>query len=139
MKCPTLRTTSCIALALLLYVPATLAEKKQNWEKAKVLSQSLNSSQAGVYAAPIGTAVVGVPIYRTSNRVVVETETHRLEWSEATSPSVILPVNGVIQFYRDKDWFIVLDSKKKKHKFGLVGMTVRTDAPVTQPPPVGPR
>lgn len=38
---------------------------------------------------------------------------------------LILPVNGFVDFYRDGNWFIVLDSKHKKYKFALVGMTAR--------------
>jgi hypothetical protein len=103
------------------------AEKQPNWEKAKVLSQVMGSAQAGAYAAPMGTGVIAVPVYRRTNNVTVETATHRLEWSESGRSTIVLPVNGTIEFYRDSDWFIVLDSKKKKHKFALVGMTVKPD------------
>ncbi|MGO9240655.1 MAG: hypothetical protein ACLQBJ_07565 [Bryobacteraceae bacterium] len=114
--------------ALLFFVGAALicaAEKPHNWQRAKVIYQKVGSYQAGAYAAPIGTAAIAVPIYRRSNVVVVETDTDRLEWSEAGRSTVILPVNGYIQFYRDGNWFIVVDSNKKKHKFALVGMTVK--------------
>lgn len=33
---------------------------------------------------------------------------------------IILNVNDGVQFYRDGSWFIVLDVKRKKHKFGLI-------------------
>ncbi|MGD0199144.1 MAG: hypothetical protein ABSD27_00180 [Bryobacteraceae bacterium] len=119
-----------LSFALLLCFAAAsicAAEKKYNWERARVLSQNMHSSPVGAYAAPIGNATIAVPIYRRSNYVVVETDTHRLEWSEVGSSAIILPVNGSIEFYRDGNWFIVLDSKKKKHKFALVGMTLKTD------------
>ncbi len=103
------------------------AEKKHHWESATVISQSLTSSQAGTYVAPVGTAAIAVQIYRRSNYVVVETDTQRLAWSEVGRSAVILPVNGVIEFYRDGNKFIVLDAKKKKHKFVLVGVTLRTE------------
>ncbi len=69
---------------------------------------------------PLGRGLIGVPITRNSDIVVVETATQRLTWAEAGRKFVILPVNGTIHFYRDGNWFIVLDSKKNKHKFGLV-------------------
>ena len=109
-------------------------EKQHTMERAKVISQELNSSQAGTYAAPIGTATVAVPIYRRSNIVTVETDAYRLEWIEKGNKPVILPVNGSIEFYRDGDWFIVLDSKRNKHKFGLVGMTAKPNAPPEKKP-----
>ena len=69
---------------------------------------------------PLGSGVVGVPITRRSNIVVLETAKARLTWSEVGKNAIILPVNGTIEFYQDGDWFIVLDSKHKKHKFALV-------------------
>jgi hypothetical protein len=112
--------TLCVALG-----PIAEAKKKPVWQRATVLSQDRSSSRAGAYAAPIGSGTVAIPLYRTSNHVVVETETHWLEWSEVGSPQIVLPVNGVVDFYMDDKWFIVLDAKKKKHKFALVGMTLR--------------
>ena len=113
-------------VVLLLSVQLANAEKKKpTFERAKVVSQDVNSSQAGTYAAPIGNATIAVPIYRTSNRVVVETDTQILEWSEAGSPVIILPVNGFVEFYRDGDWYVVLDAKKKKHKFAIIGIKTK--------------
>lgn len=71
----------------------------------------------------MGTASISVPIYRRSNIVVVETDTYQYQWSEAGKKTLILPVNDDVEFYRDGNWFIVLDTNHKKHKFGLVGMT----------------
>lgn len=113
------------ALTLLSPIFASSAKKQPNWERGKVISQNLTSSPAGTYAAPIGTATVAVPIYRSSNVVVIETDDYRYEWSEVGRKPLILPVNGFINFYRDGNWFIVLDSKHKKHKFALMGMTTR--------------
>jgi len=109
-----------------LSVYAFSDEKQHTTEHATVISQSLSSSAAGTYNAPIGNATVAVPIYRKSNIVVVETDDYRFEWSESGNKNIILPVNGSIEFYRDGDWFIVLDSKHKKHKFALIGMTAKS-------------
>jgi hypothetical protein len=126
---PIRRTARILSFVLVLLSSSALlvvaGEKEHPWEHAKVNAQDLNSSPAGAYAAPIGTATVAVPIYRTSNLVVVETDAYRFQWREVGRKPVVLPVNGFIDFYRDGDWFIVLDSKHKKHKFALVGMTAR--------------
>lgn len=115
-----------IPVVLLLYSAAAniglAARKEPAWESGKVVSQDLTSSKAGVYAAPIGTAAIAVPIYRRSNRVVIETDTQILEWVEVGQRALILPVHGTVEFYRDGDWFIVLDTKNKKHKFALTSM-----------------
>jgi hypothetical protein len=110
-------------LPLLLLSIFAVAGDKHQWESARVISQDVNSSQAGTYNAPIGTASVSVPIYQRSNIVVVETDTYKYQWSEVGRKTIILPVNDSIEFYRDGNWFIVLDSNHKKHKFALVGMT----------------
>jgi hypothetical protein len=111
-------------LSFLMLSVFAIASDKPQWEQAKVVSQDLNSSQAGTYNAPIGNASVSVPIYRRSNIVVVETDTYQYQWSEVGKKPIILPVNDTIMFYRDGDSFIVMDAKNnKKHKFALVGMT----------------
>jgi hypothetical protein len=106
-----------------LSICAFAGGKENEMERAKVISQDLNSSAAGTYTAPVGTARVSVPVYRRSNIVVVQTSSYEYQWSESGNKTIILPVNGEIEFYRDGNWFIVLDSKNKKHKFALVGMT----------------
>jgi len=110
------------AIVVLLLTSALFAEKPHVWETAKVISQNLGSERAGAYAAPIGNGAVAIPLYRQWNSVAVETDQYIYQWQEARgSRPVILPVNDKIMFYRDGDWFVVLDSKNKKHKFGLVG------------------
>ncbi|MGA7695462.1 MAG: hypothetical protein WCA76_10560 [Candidatus Sulfotelmatobacter sp.] len=123
-----MKKNSFTLLFVLLPILA-FAGDKHEIEHGRVISQDLNSSQAGTYNAPIGTASVSVPIYRRSNFVVVETDTYTYQWSEVGNKPIILPVNGDIEFYRDGDSFIVLDSKHKKHKFALVGMTAKARPP----------
>ena len=98
-------------------------------EHAKVISQNLSSSPGGTYNAPIGNSTIAVPIYRKRNVVVLETNEYLYELSESGGNMLILPVNGSIEFYRDGDWFVLLDSKHKKHKFALVGMTTKVPSP----------
>lgn len=112
-----------IASALLCILCLTAlaeAEKVRDWEMAKVISQKVGSDAAGAYAAPIGSAVVAVPIYRRWSFVVVETEHYRYQWQERPGKTLIFNVNEFVRFYRDGDWFVVLDSKNNKHKFALV-------------------
>ena len=121
-----MKSATLFALTMILLVPfLAVAEKQHNWETAKVISQDVNTYNSGAVAMPIGTMIAAVPIRRRSNIVIVETDAQRLTWSEAGKNTVILPVNGSVRFYRDGNWFIVLDSKNKKHKFGLIGMTVK--------------
>ena len=117
-----------LTLGLFLFVsPALFPEEiRHNWEKAKVVSQGVVASPGGVIAVPIGKSVITLPIDLKSNAVTVETETEILRWVEyPQSGFLILPVNGTVYFYRHRDWFIVLDARKRKHKFSMVGMTVK--------------
>lgn len=57
-----------------------------------------------------------------SNEQVVDVGTMRFTWSERFSVKpVVLTVNTDIQFYREKEWFVVVDAKGKQHRFTLVG------------------
>jgi len=85
------------ALAVLLIASAFAIAEQIPLETAKVSSQDLRH-----------------------NIVVVETARYRLTWAEVGKEQVIFPVNRTIRFYQDGNWFIVLDSKHKKHKFALV-------------------
>lgn len=112
-------------MTILLAASAVANAAKQPiiWQTGTIISQDLNSSPAGVYAAPIGTARVAVPIYRTSNIVVVDTPKVIFRWSEVGRRPIVLTVNGRVDFYQDGDWFIVLDTKHRKHKFSIIGAT----------------
>ena len=35
----------------------------------------------------------------------------------------MVPVNSQITFYHEGNWIVILDSKNKKHKFAIIGMT----------------
>ena len=117
-----MRSRIVFALALLCFCVPAFAKKHHEFQSAKVISQNIKSYNNGVAIVPLGTMVAGVPINRRSNIVVVETDKYRLTWSEVGRKAIVLPVNETIQFYRDGDWFIVLDSKEKKHKFALIHM-----------------
>ncbi|MDR5726639.1 MAG: hypothetical protein RB191_04130 [Terriglobia bacterium] len=104
-------------------VPA-LAGKVVPLQSARVISQEIGSYNNGAAVVPYGNMLFAAPIRRQSNIVVVETARHRLTWSESPRDrhTLVLSVNDTIQFYYDGKWFIVLDSKHKKHKFALVHM-----------------
>lgn len=94
-------------------------------ERGMVISQQLNTSREGVYAAPIGTAAIAIPLYAHSNIVVVDVGNLEYTWSEYGRKTLILVVNAQVEFYRDGRWFIVSDSIGNKHKFALIGAVAR--------------
>ena len=109
-------------LVFLLFGRIVDAEKPPVWEQAHVISQDVSSQRNGVYAARIGTGVAAIPLYGRSNIVTVETKDYRYQWAESGRNTIILTVNDDVLFYRDGDWFVVLDNKNRKHKFSLVGV-----------------
>jgi hypothetical protein len=133
--------TACwpAACLVLLFAACGYAATKPSpaLEHGVVISQDITTTRNGVYAAPIGTAAIAVPIYGRSNVVVVDTGSTRYTWSEATRRgTIILTVNAQVEFYRDGDWFVVLDSKGGKHRFALIGATAREQKPTTEAKPV---
>ncbi len=102
-------------------VPATFAKKASvDWLSAKVLSQDMETERFGSASLPIGTAVVNVPLSRTSNTVVVDTGDQIVTWVEITKKGrITLPVNGWIRYYLEKGIPTVLDSAGKKHVFSI--------------------
>jgi hypothetical protein len=98
-------------------------------QHGRVLSQDYSSQAAGVYTAPIGTAVASVPLYRTTNDVVISTDRYIYQWREIGRNRLILPVNGEVDFWQEKNLFIVLDNNAKKHKFALMGTIEKSPEP----------
>jgi hypothetical protein len=115
------RLLACILFSVALYA----AKKDIVWDHGKILSQDYGSEPAGAYAAPIGTASIAVPLYRRHNTVVIDTGNVIYTWGEIGTRAIILPVNGVIDFYRDGDKFIVLDVKNRKHKFTMLAQQIK--------------
>jgi hypothetical protein len=131
-----LKKLCAVLLLTLLWVARAFPDAQEHKpDHGTVVSQNVSSSPAGTYTSPSGR--VTVPLYRRSNLVVAETDNYRYEWRESgNNKPLILSVNGPIEFYRDGDWFIVLDAKHKKHKFELVGMAAKpkeTPAPDSKP------
>lgn len=111
-------------LSLLLFVSIGVLAAEKQLETAKVISQSIEASRGGAAAMPIGTMIVAVPIMQRTNTVIVETETVRMTWIEKPRERIlILAEGGTVEFYRDKNWFVVTDVDGKKHHFGLFGMS----------------
>jgi len=93
---------------LLATCAAVMAEQSQQWETATVISQKLTSD---------------------SNTVAVITGAHSYVWQEVTrSPDwhhfIVLvhnrAVHDQLKFYRDGQWFVILDDQGEKHKFRLI-------------------
>lgn len=106
---------------LVLCVPA-LAKSTPELRTAKVISQNIGIDNNGAAAMPVGTMLVAVPLRRRTNVVVIETTKADVTLSELGNGKhvIVLPVNGTVQFYRDGEKVIILDSKGKKHKFAIV-------------------
>jgi hypothetical protein len=88
---------------LLATCAAVMAEQSHQWETATVISQKLTSD---------------------SNTVAVITGAHRYVWQEVTrSPDwhhfIVLVENQTVhdqlKFYRDGQWFVILDDQGEKH------------------------
>ena len=60
------------------------------------------------------------------NVVVVDVGRIRYQWLESRNRHpIVLTVNTDVRFYRDKNWFVILDSGGGKHKFSLIGSEAR--------------
>src|SRR5579863_889207 len=95
-----------------LVLPATcasvIAQQSHQWQTATVISQNLTSD---------------------SNTVAVITGAHSYVWQElAPDPSghrfIVLAhdpnLHDQVKFYRDGQWFVILDHQGEKHKFRLI-------------------
>jgi hypothetical protein len=86
-----------------------MAEQSHQWKTAIVISQKLTSD---------------------SNTVAVITGAHSYVWKEvARDPDshhfIVLvhdpTVHDQVKFYRDGQWFVILDDQGEKHRFRLIG------------------
>ena len=100
-----------------------------------VIAQNFTSTPGGTVAMPLGTGAIAVPIYRRANYVQVDTGKYQYQWVESVgrAGSLVLAVGGEVKFYREDEWFIVMDRKNKKHKFSIVALRVQP-----QPVPAAP-
>ena len=109
---------------------AAVMEESHQWETATVISQTLGSSPMGECSGQAGSGDVAAPTNRKSNTVGVDTGTYRYSWQEFTGGSdwhhfIVLTghnqtVHDQVKFYRDGQWFVVLDNLGEKHKFCLL-------------------
>jgi hypothetical protein len=95
-------------LVILATGAALMAEQSHKWETGTVISQKLTSD---------------------SSTVVVVTGAHSYVWQEYTRspdwhPFIVLvhnqTVHDQVKFYRDGQWFVILDDQEEKHKFRLI-------------------
>jgi hypothetical protein len=126
-----------VAVAVCAFVAvgtSSAAKEAPECTRAKIISQDLTTADRGAYAMPVGNATVAIPLTTRTNRVVIETPKARMELIEAGDGAIILPVDGEAEFCADKDYLVVLDSKKKKHKFIVVGLKtlIKPEPPTKQ-------
>ena len=99
---------------LLLSVSAEVAKKPITWETGRVVSQDISTQPTSRYVYKTNTVVIDVGSIRSELYLNVK------PFAPPMQP-VVLTVNMDIRFYRDKDSFVVLDTKGKEHKFSLAG------------------
>lgn len=120
-------------------IPAVTGKEPVEKQRGTVISQDIGSEDSGAVAAPIGNIVAVVPIQKHWNVVVIQTETQRLTLQEEKRPFVVLPINESIEFYTEKDKYIILDKRGKKHRFILTRMeTLGRDAFPSADPALAP-
>ena len=111
---------TAVLIVLLLCGLSAVAEQRP-LQTAKVISQQVGAYNGGAVVMPMGTGLIGVPITRRSNIVVIETARHRITLSElANKHFLVVPVNGTVSFFTDKNLVVMLDSNNKKHKFTII-------------------
>jgi hypothetical protein len=105
-------------LLLIALAASPLCAEQKPTKPAKVIYQDIGSENRGTAVLPLAGGIAGVPITRSTNIVMIETKTYRVTMVEdARKNFIVLPVNGTVQFYEEKERIIILDSKNKKHKF----------------------
>lgn len=115
-----------LSFCLLLLPVVGLAADQKDLQPAKVISQEIGAYNGGAAVVPLNGALIGLPIIRRSNVVMVEYDNKRETWVEGGRPGrtgrglLVLPVNGTLYFYRDGNNPVVTDNAGKKHKFGVV-------------------
>ncbi len=110
-----------LMLALLAFAPVLVnAKNKHPVQSARVVSQQITNYNNGAVVLPLYGGLVGAPIIRQSNIVIVDTDSARLTWSEAGRSIIVLTEGEEVNFYQSRDYFIVLDSRGRKHRFALL-------------------
>jgi TonB family protein len=112
-------------LFLVLLLPAMeigLAEKKPvKTEKGKVTDQRVVMKETGAKATSTGGSILTMtPVYKKYNYIKIETEEHRYAMSQQNETPLMLTIGESVEFYREKDKLVLLDSKGKKHKFAVI-------------------
>jgi hypothetical protein len=115
------RTVLSVVILATLALPMS-AEKKIAWENCDVVAQNVTSGPAGIQAYGNGSYLNMRVVQKQWNNVEIETFDMRIKLLEVGRSILILPVNGIAQYYRDGDAYVFLDTKNHKHKFSLVGM-----------------
>lgn len=134
-------TKNVLRLALLAAFKATILTvlaiaiclgakpKDVTWETGTVLAQNMTvHERTGTWMSPTSNQIQNYPMYLKRNSVAIRVGNRVYEWVEKNG-TMVLPVNGTIQFYREKGMFIVLDSQNKPHKFVAVSEMVDTPKP----------
>jgi hypothetical protein len=111
-----------LAVILVVTVSTVLAAKaKPDWQKAVVIDQLDTLYSGATDSLPMA---FGIPAKRQHKILVLDTEQGFRVTLEETAwrleDFLILTVNQSVSYYKEKDAFIMLDFKGKKHKFALL-------------------
>ena len=111
-----------LLVMLMVTVPTVLAAKdKPDWQKALVIDQLDRLGSGGADDLP---RMFGIPAQRQHKILVLDSEQGFRVTLEETAwrreDFLILTVNQSVSYYKEKDAFIMLDLKGKKHKFALL-------------------
>src|SRR6266699_3320025 len=111
-----------LVVILMLTVSTVLAANaKPDWQKAVVIDQLSSLSSGGADDLP---RMFGIPAKRQHKILALDTEQGFRVTLEETAwrreDFLVLTVNQSVSYYKEKDAFIMLDAKGKKHKFALL-------------------
>lgn len=114
---------------LVLLVLGLSLQAKQKpivWRPARVVSQEIGTTREGAVESRYYNVRVARKLNIPHNNIVLETPTDILTLREifAKDHYLVLEINGSTSFYLDKnDWYIMVDSRHRAHRFSLTGMT----------------
>ena len=120
-------------LILTCFAVPAFCEKPRKMEKAKVVWQNIFTQQNGSALVPVAGMAIEVPLRQRTNFVMIKTEVYQYALQEVTDHFIILPVLGMIEFYRDGKYFVILDEQGKKHKFVVTHILVLNSEEAPKP------
>jgi hypothetical protein len=100
------------------------------WENGFAVSQETQSSPGGAIIRPMifSRGLIETVVTSQTHTVHVDTGQSHYTWVEDTRKArtfLVFRVGASFRFYRDKNYFVVVDHDNKRHFFILAGESVR--------------